>query len=69
MAAGILPRPGTRCGPCEDWCKHTDCEGIRNIANSVCGICKKMIAYGNRFYIDPKNEKAYVHAICLEDGV
>lgn len=67
MAATTLPQPGTEYGPCPEPCDHIDCKQTREIANSICTLCKKPIGYNTRFYVDPDiEEKSYVHALCLE---
>ena len=61
MAAGVLGRPGTSRGPCEQACAHADCTEIRRIAESRCRHCKEPIGYGRAFYRHPKG---WTHADC-----
>lgn len=65
MAAGTLPRPGTRLGPCVDCCVHTDCAETLRMADSLCVLCGKKIGYETRFYCVP-NARTLVHAACHE---
>ena len=65
MAAGILPRPGSRLGPCRR-CAHRDCRETRSLAVSRCRFCGDAIGYDVRFYRDPDGP-GFVHARCLED--
>lgn len=77
MAAGHLPRPGTKYGPCADvQCGHTDCAATRTQAASLCVICKQPIGYETDFYDTrtPEQRNALAneglsHAVCLEDQV
>jgi len=68
MAAGILPKPGTKVGPCAKSCKHIDCAETRTMAARVCPICEKPIGYDTRFYQHGTLEEL-THAVCLEDEV
>ena len=65
MAAGILSTPGTQFGPFAELCQHSDCAGMRRIAETICRLCDKPIDFNNRFY----NDHSYVHAVCLEDAI
>jgi hypothetical protein len=68
MAAGILPAPGSKLGPCKR-CEHRDCAELREMAGSVCRLCDKAIGYSVRYYADPDaapGQRFYVHARCLE---
>jgi hypothetical protein len=65
VAAGVLSKPGTEYGPCNQPCHHTDCAGTRTIAETVCRFCDKPIGYDRRFY----NDEGYVHASCFEDSI
>jgi hypothetical protein len=70
MAAGKIPAIGHHLGPCKESCHHTDCAGLRRMAESYCRLCNEPIGYDRYFYIDPQQpktgDKAYIHAICLE---
>lgn len=48
---------------------HVDCEVIRGQAASLCRLCSKPIGFDTRMYVDPENERAFVHALCLEVAV
>jgi hypothetical protein len=50
MAAGVLPKPGTKFGPCKGTCEHRDCAATRSQAASACPSCGKPIEYDTRFY-------------------
>lgn len=64
MAASVLPPPGATYGPCEGSCAHSDCRASREMAESICPICKDRIGYKCRFYDDARH--GLVHAICVE---
>lgn len=68
MAAGTLPRPGTKYGPCRPTCAHTDCAATRNLAQMKCRICGKRIGYNVRLYQED-NWQQLVHAVCLEEQI
>lgn len=68
MAAGTLPKPGTKYGPCKDPCSHLDCEMTKRDAETKCPICNKAIGFETYFYNDSKSG-GLVHAICLEDQI
>jgi|HubBroStandDraft_3_1064219.scaffolds.fasta_scaffold702245_3 hypothetical protein len=67
MAAGRIPAPGTKFGPCIDPCEHTDCAATRKDAASQCHFCNTEIGYEKRFYIEATTRQL-VHAACLEDN-
>jgi len=70
MASGILPKPGTKYGPCEnapDECTHRDCAATRATANDKCTFCKKPIGYETRFYDEDGGEHS--HAVCAEEAI
>jgi hypothetical protein len=69
MAASLLPQPGSKHGPCAAECKHIDCAETRKMAAAICRFCSRMIDYDRRFYTDPDNPNALVHASCLEDSI
>ena len=64
MAAGVLPKPGTKLGPCKR-CQHIDCEETRSRAESKCLYCSKPVGYGVRIY---QHGDYTVHADCHEDA-
>lgn len=64
MAAGVLSKPGTKFGPCENQCKHKDCAVIRLMADTLCSVCLETIGYDKRFY--ELDDKTLVHALCIE---
>ncbi|MCE5280804.1 MAG: hypothetical protein LLG93_01775 [Deltaproteobacteria bacterium] len=74
MAPGVLPKPGTKLGPCSTPCVHRDCEAVRTTASSICPGCKKPIGY-DRAYYQVEADDTWVppgtagpwHAACLED--
>jgi len=69
MAAGTLPGPGTKYGPCSGPCVHIDCEETRAWSASACRLCGNPIGYDVRFCEDPEcsqeGPEAFVHALCL----
>jgi len=64
MAAGVLPKPGTKYGPCKKDCKHRDCSLTRGDAMRLCSFCHKPIGYGVRYY---RSDAGLDHAVCAED--
>lgn len=68
MAAGTIPREGTKYGPCAEPCQHRDCAATRADAAAPCAICTKPIGYEIRFYRDSDNSGVWLtHADCAED--
>jgi hypothetical protein len=65
MAAGILPKPGTKLGPCKKECGHIDCLQIRSEAECTCLYCRKKVGYGVRVY---RHGDYMVHARCHEEA-
>ena len=79
MAAGILPRPGTEYGPCEQppggflddrlaTCGHRDCAATRRDAATICHLCGKPIGYDVRFYSLLVTNRTLTHATCEENA-
>ena len=68
MAAGILPAPGTKVGPCKAKCSHRDCAGTRADAAFVCRFCQKPIGYGVGFY-RARLSGELAHSFCFEEAV
>jgi len=64
MAAGILPKPGMKLGPCRKPCSHRDCAESRRMAATICRFCGLAVGYNTRFY----NADGLCHADCLEDA-
>ncbi len=50
MAAGQIPAVGSKFGPCEDECVHTDCAANRRMAAAQCVHCSKPIGYETYFF-------------------
>lgn len=79
MAAGILPAPGTRTGPCAEPCEHMDCRATRENAAAECIHCNEPIGYDTRYYRIRQLEvrgrtqltadPIYVHALCEEKSI
>ena len=65
MAAGILPIPGSKFGPCKAPCKHIDCAETRSRAESTCLYCQKPVGYNVRVY---QHGDYTVHARCHEEA-
>lgn len=63
MAAGSLPKPGDKYGPCVEQCTHTECMSTRELAEKICLICEKPIGYGVNFYQDG-TWKVLTHQLC-----
>ena len=66
MAAGSIPKPGTKYGPCVTPCIHRDCASSREIATGQCALCHCLIGYDRAFY---SQDQGYVHASCLETQI
>jgi hypothetical protein len=72
MAAGSIPKPGSKYGPCMSACRHCDCKQYRKDAATICPLCKKPIGYDTSFYDDRGSIsiddflRALVHAECSE---
>lgn len=81
MAAGTLPAPGTKLGPCIDPCTHADCACTRAMAAATCDPCREPIGYETRFYQvgrspardtqgDPVSwAHTLEHALCREQAI
>jgi hypothetical protein len=65
MAAGILPKPGSKLGPCKTKCAHIDCAQTRADAAQACFFCGKPIGYGRGFY---RSVLTLAHSLCVEDA-
>jgi hypothetical protein len=76
MAAGRLPKPGTKHGPCEGACKHLDCAEVKREAELICRLCKDPIGFERGFFrmfsrgplgelIEGRDER--VHSSCAYD--
>lgn len=69
MAAGTLPAPGTKFGPCKKAkCGHKDCAATRADAAALCRFCNKAIGYGEAFY-RARLSGALAHWLCVEEAV
>lgn len=66
MAAGSLPAPGTKYGPCVPTCTHKDCAGTRAQSEMLCRFCAEPIGYERAFY---REDTGLVHAVCLETEI
>ena len=67
MAAGSVPKAGSKKGPCVETCGHRDCAEQRSIALAICPHCAESIGYETAFYnIDGYG---YAHALCEEQAV
>lgn len=73
MAALVLPKPGTKLGPCKGGCEHKDCRQTIMDAQSVCWFCLKPIGYNRLYYrsqtIDNRASGYLAHAGCMETAV
>lgn len=65
MAAGILPAPGTKVGPCRGKCGHVDCNETRERAASKCLYCGEPVGFRIRCY---QHGDYTVHARCHEEA-
>lgn len=71
MAAGYLDRPGTKFGPCETECLHTDCAATRRMVASPCATCGEPIGYDRGFFSNHDEHRVksgdapeYEHELC-----
>lgn len=71
MPSSIVSEPGTQFGPCLIPCSHDTCTGLRDIAESVCRLCRRPINYDKWFSLDKgassRTRRRYVHSDCLEN--
>lgn len=76
MAAGSLPTPGSKYGPCAGVttlalgapCAHRDCAETRTMADTRCRICGEPIGYETGFFCESDGGARpfiLVHADCL----
>lgn len=65
MAAGVLPAPGAKLGPCRGKCAHIDCNETRQRAESRCIYCREVVGYRVRVY---QRGEYTVHARCHEEA-
>jgi hypothetical protein len=68
MAAGVLPKPGSKFGPCRAACKHRDCQQTKRDAFTVCRFCSQSIGYDVRF-VRARLSGSLAHESCLESAV
>lgn len=69
MGWSLLPKPGTKTGPCKGECEHTDCAKTRSMAESICSICNEEIGYERGFYAKDGDTQRGVldHAVCAHE--
>lgn len=68
MAAGVLPKPGSKLGPCKKACEHRDCAETKRDAAALCRFCQKAIGYGESF-IRARLTGVLAHAWCADEAV
>lgn len=68
MAVGVLPKPGSKLGPCKTECKHRDCAQSRAMAAEACRFCGKPIGYDDGF-LRARLSGALAHAVCVDEAV
>ncbi len=69
MAAGMLPKPGTKAGPCKhDNCGHIDCRETWSTAKAPCRFCEQPIGWTTRF-VRARFDGCFAHEACLEAAV
>jgi hypothetical protein len=62
MGFVVMPKPGTRLGPCRGRdCGHTDCAASRAAAEACCLWCGQPIGYDTPYFRD---EACSAHAAC-----
>lgn len=70
MAAGIMPEPGSKYGPCVNECEHSACNVTKKRAALICHHCDKPIGYDTRFYdVGVPGKWSCVHALCEEIAI
>ena len=67
MGWSLLPKPGTKTGPCKDECEHIDCAKTRSMAESMCSICDEEIGYERAFYASDDEPDVLDHAVCAQE--
>ena len=68
MAAGRLPKPGSKYGPCVRACKHIDCRETRNTAATACRFCDRPIGYDTA-YIRARLSSSLAHEACMYEAL
>lgn len=70
MASSVLPRPGTKYGPCKGACEHRDCAATREMAAAICPHCGKPIGYGVAFFnLGTATSRLYAHTDCEYEAI
>ena len=64
MGWSVIPKPGTRYGPCFDACAHRDCAATRTCAASACVHCGQPIGYAEPYYSVTEPREGLAHADC-----
>jgi len=68
----VVPKPGTKAGPCVGECKHIDCAATRADAAKICRHCGKPIGYETAYYADGPVDQDFSklkHAVCTWNAV
>lgn len=60
MAYIIVPKPGSKVGPCAGDCTHRDCAESRRTATQPCHLCHKQLGYETKLSGEP-----LAHYACL----
>jgi hypothetical protein len=67
MASVTIPKPGTRLGPCLEYCQHKDCADHRKSAGALCVFCRKPIGYNVPMAYHAL-DGAEAHWACIEEN-
>jgi hypothetical protein len=75
MACSVIPKPGSKLGPCKGGCHHVDCRQTIRDAQTVCWFCLKPIGYERAYFRSQalwsaERVSGYLaHADCMEIAV
>jgi hypothetical protein len=68
MAAGTLPKPGSKVGPCKGTCKHLDCAQTKADAATACRFCAKPIGFEKPFN-RARFDGSLAHESCMYEAL
>ena len=63
----MLPKPGTKTGPCKESCRHIGCATTKRQGESLCPYCKKAIGYGTKIVFLGAAADRLAHLLCEMD--
>lgn len=65
MSYIIIPKPGTKLGPCVR-CNHRDCAALRVQARETCVLCGREIGYETAVTADSEGKSAHFDCVLAE---